>query len=521
MDPAAAGHTGAEEATDNDALERLCHACFAGDLEAIQASVEHAGGANQTLPEVDQRERQEFRLGGGGAPIHYACSSGNVACVAWLVEVADADPQLHTRNGRTPLYVACADGSKDVCELLLRLGVDVNAGSTDGATPLHIASQRGYLPIVMLLLEHGADVNIFPEKRWHSALSVSLYQKHYVIAKALLAHSATWEHVGKQDCLLIVCEENEPEFLRLLLDNGADPASTRFHNNMTPLHAAVGYGRLGAVRILLEEYGLSADRVNAATQEEGETPLSIAVRGYQDSIAELLLRHGAAGSLTSRVRPTEAEGARMSLEIRATGLTPMERALQSGNQHMCRLLAVYGGRNAQVNYSQLGVPHAHPVAMWWRRTGKFCALQFALQTGSEALVKKLLFLGADPDLWVQGTPTIPSLAISAGPTIAALMSDALGPWRPVNHSLFGPAFARGVWLTMLMWQRLANTTAGEHPLSLPVELREHVLRQCRRVTFLDVDPDSNTSEEQAGRSIDARRRVAITASRLADLDLFD
>jgi HEAT repeat protein len=72
----------------------------------------------------------------------------------------DAIVNAKDSNGTTPLHIAVWEGRKELVELLLAKGADVNARTNPmGSTPLHFAASDGRKDLVELLLAHGADVN--------------------------------------------------------------------------------------------------------------------------------------------------------------------------------------------------------------------------------------------------------------------------------------------------------------------------------------------------------------------------
>jgi ankyrin repeat protein len=57
------------------------------------------------------------------------------------------------------LHFAANTGQhKEVAELLLAKGVDINAKADDGWTPLHLAARSGNKEVVELLIFKGADI---------------------------------------------------------------------------------------------------------------------------------------------------------------------------------------------------------------------------------------------------------------------------------------------------------------------------------------------------------------------------
>ena len=62
--------------------------------------------------------------------------------------------------GFTPLHHAAVFGRKEIAELLIAEGADVNAKEDEyGITPLHEAAFVGYKEIAELLIAKGGDVN--------------------------------------------------------------------------------------------------------------------------------------------------------------------------------------------------------------------------------------------------------------------------------------------------------------------------------------------------------------------------
>lgn len=94
--------------------------------------------------------------------------------------------QLRMMNG---LHYACHFGYKDVAELLLKNGADINAKEETDSTVLHLASSNGHKDVAELLLMNGADINAKEESGW-TALDCACRFGYKDIAEVLLLHGA-------------------------------------------------------------------------------------------------------------------------------------------------------------------------------------------------------------------------------------------------------------------------------------------------------------------------------------------
>ena len=88
-----------------------------------------------------------------------ACAAGDVATVADLISVRNANPFEKDESGRTPLGVACEAGHIDVVRHLIeKEGVSPGFRGAGGTTPLHVAARGGHVEVVRYLIdERGVD----------------------------------------------------------------------------------------------------------------------------------------------------------------------------------------------------------------------------------------------------------------------------------------------------------------------------------------------------------------------------
>ena len=119
--------------------------------------------------------------------IHIAAFLGNIEAVKQnLATVVDVNAT--NVGGDTPLNSAAGNGHKEIVELLISKGADVNAKNAVNK-PLHMAAERGHKEIVELLIAEGADVNA-KENFGPTALDWAIRRTHTETATLLRKHGA-------------------------------------------------------------------------------------------------------------------------------------------------------------------------------------------------------------------------------------------------------------------------------------------------------------------------------------------
>ncbi len=185
--------------------------------------------------------------------------------VAELLIRRGADIQVKDAFGRTPLHRAAEAGRTEVVQLLIDKGADVNARDGVNNTPLHGAAEYGVKGVVEILIENNADLNV-ANMDHRTPLSWAAEMGYQEIAELLIAAGAETKGIGLFD---------------------ADQAG--IINEVAPdmdIFTAVSFGHLDRVKYLLQKHpSLVKER-----DIEGNTPLH---RTSDNNIASFLLSHGA------------------------------------------------------------------------------------------------------------------------------------------------------------------------------------------------------------------------------------
>ena len=191
--------------------------------------------------------------------IDEAAASGNIEAVRQHI-AAGTDVNIKDDDGFTALYFAAQEGQKEIAELLIEKGADVNVklesqtakeNGMGGATPLRGAVANGHKETAELLIVKGADVNVKED--------LGLTLLHFADTR---------------------------EIAELLIAKGLD-VNAKCNDDGTPLHDAAAEGYKEVAELFIAK---GAD-VNTMSNK-GETPLDWAIEEGHTETADLLRKHG-------------------------------------------------------------------------------------------------------------------------------------------------------------------------------------------------------------------------------------
>ncbi len=313
----------------------------------------------------------------------------------------------------TLLSSAVQEGSLEKVRLLLAIGANPNKADSDGWTPLHQALYCEHDEIVKLLIAKSADVNAQVERYTDTPLhrAVSKDSAEYLLKRGASINAKDSRGRTPLDAALDNGNWETAEFLR---DHGAKSKNPA----MAALFFAAKDGNAEKLVKLLEK-GASADcrnekgltplhvavsnrraasvqvliargaDVNAQT-DYGETgPLDLALEGKYEQIVQLLLKHGAKSGKATRALAEPIEEGNLA---RVKALFE-QHADPGGEVRLGDGALLMAAKYGQKEIAQFLLTQGAPIGGTglWGDT----ALHEAAENGHESIVRLLVEKGAD------------------------------------------------------------------------------------------------------------------------------
>uniref|UniRef100_A0A8C5BYZ4 Poly [ADP-ribose] polymerase n=1 Tax=Gadus morhua TaxID=8049 RepID=A0A8C5BYZ4_GADMO len=232
-----------------------------------------------------------------------------------------ADVNEKTKDMLTPLHLASEKSHNDVIELLVKHEAKVNAVDCLGQTALHRAAQCGHLQTCRLLLGSGGD------PRLPSLQGLAPVQLAHHAVRELLQEGALMGNSDSDRQLLEASKSGDVETVKRLCTLQNVNCRDVEGRQSTPLHFAAGYNRLAVVELLLQ-HGADVH----AKDKGGLAPLHNACSYGHLEVAQRLVRRGAAVDSPDLWR-----------------FTPLHEAAAKGKYDICKLLLQHGADPSRKN----------------------------------------------------------------------------------------------------------------------------------------------------------------------------
>ena len=333
----------------------------------------------------------------GYTPLHRAARNGHKELVQVLI-ANGAEVNAKDRWDCTPLHYAPFNGRKELVEVLIANGSDVNAKDSWGGTPLFNAAHYGHKELAELLIANGADVNA-KDRLGYTPLYEAVSNKHKDTIRVLVANGAdvNFAPEGDYSPLHYAVWNDDIKLAELYVDHGAK-CDLKDKNGWTAFEYAMGNREMVEMFIAkgaaVSDFHLAAWRgdlrrvkrfveqgtnVNTKDNELKWTALHWAAFTGQEDVVEFLIAKGA---------DVNAKDER--------GLTALRRACGKGHQEVVSLL-IASGADVNAKYPDGRTP-----------------LHRAAEKGYKEVVELLIANGADVDVKTEKGQTAMSLAKKEG-----------------------------------------------------------------------------------------------------------
>ena len=236
-----------------------------------------------------------------------ALEDGDRATALQLLD-AGSDARARGLDGTTTVMWAAYNDDAELVQRLIAAGADVNAANDYGATALSEGAVTGSTPIIKALLDAGADAKRLSAEG-ETPLMVVARTGNVESARLLLAAGAdinVQEQWGGQSALMWAAAQSQPEMVKFLVANGANPDARGVERDwqrrilteprpkdmnrggFTALLYAAREGCIDCARHLVEG-GADID----LTDPERVTPLGLAINNQHFDLAAYLIGAGA------------------------------------------------------------------------------------------------------------------------------------------------------------------------------------------------------------------------------------
>ncbi len=335
---------------------------------AIDTKCENTVAAVLNIAKVD---RNHYEKDVKDLAFWHAASLKHTAIFSLLCKDRFVSLTHRDSHGNQLLHILAKQDNEELISCLLSQHVDVNCINNDWQTPLMIALSESRYKVVTILLQHGAYAIHYPSSANHSPLrQLLLADKPFTdkqnMISLLLSYGADIHEQNSlgQSLLYAATERRDISAIDFLIKEKFNIHETD-KRGLSLLHACVSHSdsseNIAIVHRLLD-HGIDID----SADENGLTPLHLAIKQGQNKLAEELIRQGADIKKTSHAGWNALHFSALVNAVDVTGivlnkdpdllnqpssepiLSPLQICAEYGAQDVCQYLLRH---NADINFN--------------------------------------------------------------------------------------------------------------------------------------------------------------------------
>lgn len=298
--------------------------------------------------------------------IHNAVSDGDLEKVREYLNKG-VDPNLLKFGWQAPLCLAANKGHKEIAELLIAHGADINRGleEENGTNALLEAAINKHQDLVESLIDQGAKPGIHFAALQGDLESVRLFMQNENFQ--INSERCSINPFHRMTALALASMGGYQNVVGLLLDNGANIEGNKASSSLriTPLYKAVTYNQLKIVELLIDR-GASINLSRALYQATYQNNLAMVKLliskggdvNYQDSEIDSPLYVAAEKGYIEIAKLLISNNANVNANGHFTKKAPLHLAAEWGNLTMAMILIANG---AEVNKSSGSIVPVTPL----------------------------------------------------------------------------------------------------------------------------------------------------------------
>lgn len=250
-------------------------------------------------PYIDMKDNS-----GNTALLKALCQQNPNKDIIELLISSGADINIQNLNGKTALMIAIKY-KKDFVQFLIDKGADVKIVSQSGdrshlgnnalMEALFWIKPNDLTEIINLLIDHGIDLD-HQNSDGNTALMIALNSGKYEAIKLLLEHRADVNiknKLGETTLIIAAGSHCSNEIMQLLLDHGADINAAPNNGETALLRAILAGGKKHVEFLLQKGANVNAQYTFNSRINNGLTPLMLAIRQGRIELVDKLIQNGA------------------------------------------------------------------------------------------------------------------------------------------------------------------------------------------------------------------------------------